>query len=169
MWYTADALKLSAHSTGALSPLADSEVALSGSAQNSRERTLTAFCPAFRFPASKSRLAVAWSSCARSPLAKGTHWPRRPKRRNCWRMRRLPWRCDWQPRSGTDKAFQSSWQRPGKGREETLGRTLLNVCNYKGGNGYTRMYCILCAFQMFSPSMDRKGKNLEQKKNPSIP
>lgn len=88
--YTAGALKLSAHSTGALSPRADSEVALAGSAENSRERPLTVFCPAFRFTASKSRLAVVWSSCARSPLAKGMHWPRCPKRRNCWCMRRLP-------------------------------------------------------------------------------
>ena len=88
--HEADALKLSGQSTGALSPLADSEVALAGSAQNSREGTLTVFCPAFRFTASKSQLAVVWSSCGRSPLAKDKHWPTYPKRRNCWRTRRLP-------------------------------------------------------------------------------
>lgn len=161
MRYRADALELSAQRRGARSPLAGSAVALAGSAQNARERTLTVSCPAFRFPASKHRLAVLWSSCARSPLAKGTHWPRCPERRNCWCVRRLPWRCDWQPWSGTGKAFQSSWRRPGKGREESRGRTLLNVCNHNGGDHYMRISCILWPFQMFSPSMDRKWNNLE--------
>lgn len=61
----------------------------------------------------------------------------------------LPWKPNWQPRSGTYEAFQSSWWRPGKGREETLGRTLLKVCNYKGGKHSVRIYCLLCALQMF--------------------
>ncbi|XP_074686021.1 centrosome-associated protein CEP250-like isoform X1 [Strix aluco] len=43
-----------------------------------------------RFTASKSQLAAVWSSCARSPLARGMHWPRCPKRRSSWSMRRLP-------------------------------------------------------------------------------
>ena len=88
--YAADALNLSAQRPGALSPPADSEAALAGSAQDSRERTPAVFCPASRLTASKSWLAVVWSSCARSPLAKGMRWPRCPRRRNCWCTRRLP-------------------------------------------------------------------------------
>lgn len=148
MLYTADALRLLSHSTGALT---DSEVTLVGSDQIFREMTRTVFYPAFRFTSSKSQLAVVWSSCAKSPLAKRMHWPRCPKRRNSWCMRRLPLKCDWQLWNGTDKAFQSSWQRPGKGREEALDRTLFNVCNYKGGNHYTRIYCKPYACQLDLP------------------
>lgn len=130
--------------------------------------TRTVFYPAFRFTSSKSQLAVVWSSCAKSPLAKRMHWPRCPKRRNSWCMRRLPLKCDWQLWNGTDKAFQSSWQRPGKGREEALDRTLFNVCNYKGGNHYTRIYCKPYACQTAWPSIDRKLKNLEGKKQQPV-
>lgn len=151
---TADALRLSTHTAGILSPLTDSEVTLVGSEHVFREMTRNIFYPAFRFTASKRQPAVVWSGCASSPLAKRMQWPRCPKRRNSWCMRRLPLRCDWQLWNGTDKAFQSSWQRPGKGREEALDRTLFNVCNYKGGNHYTRIYCILYAFQMALPSLD---------------
>lgn len=105
--------------------------------------------PTCRFAAGSGQPTGVWRSCSRSSLAKGTHCPRCAETRRCWQKRTLPWKRDWQSRSGTYEACQSSWQRPGKGRQETLGGTLLKVCNYNGGGHDVRNYCLLCALQMF--------------------
>lgn len=81
-------------------------------------------CPTSRFPRSKSHQGGLWSSCAGNPLAKGTHWPRCAERRSCWARRRLPLRANWQTWRDTNMTFPSSWQRPGKGREQTLSRCI---------------------------------------------
>lgn len=102
-----------------------------------------------RFAARSVQPAGVWRSCSRSSLAKGTHCPRCAERRRCWRKRTLPWKPGWQPQSGTSEAFQSSWQWPGKGREEMLGRTSFRAWNYKGAGHVVRIYFLLCAPQMF--------------------